>query len=65
MPARFQQAKNEDDLSESAQPDVLAAFMITVTQGIAVQAKAEAKRELLEAVAEQAMACWPADPALS
>jgi AcrR family transcriptional regulator len=58
---RLKRAKAEGDLAEMARPDALAAFVMTVVQGIAVQAKGGMSRELLEAVAEQALACWPAD----
>ena len=57
---RFERAKAEGDLPKTANPDVLAAFVMTVTQGIAVQAKAGMSRAMLEAVAEQALATWPA-----
>jgi AcrR family transcriptional regulator len=56
---RFDRAKAEGDLPKTAQPAALAAFVMTMTQGIAVQAKAGASRELLETVAEQALAAWP------
>jgi AcrR family transcriptional regulator len=58
---RLEKAQAEGDLPKSAAPDALAAFIMTVTQGIAVQAKGGMSRELLEAVAEQALAAWPAD----
>ena len=57
---RFERAQAEGDLPETAKPDALAAFVMTVTQGIAVQAKAGMSRAMLEAVAEQALATWPA-----
>jgi len=57
---RFERAKAEGDLPKTAKPDRLAAFVMTVAQGIAVQAKAGTSREMLEAVAEQALASWPA-----
>ncbi len=56
---RFERAKSEGDLPKDARPDALAAFVMTVAQGIAVQAKAGASREMLEAVAEQALCTWP------
>jgi AcrR family transcriptional regulator len=56
---RFERAKAEGDLPTTARPDVLAAFVMTVTQGIAVQAKAGMSRAMLEAVAEQALTTWP------
>jgi hypothetical protein len=57
---RFERAKAEGDLPKSAKPDVLAAFVMTVTQGIAVQAKAGMSRAMLDAVAERALSIWPA-----
>lgn len=56
---RFERAKAEGDLPKTAKPDALAAFVMTVTQGIAVQAKAGASRAMLDAVAEQALSTWP------
>ncbi|AWB25766.1 MULTISPECIES: TetR/AcrR family transcriptional regulator [Alphaproteobacteria] len=56
---RFESAKAEGDLPEAADPAVLAAYVMTVSQGIAVQAKAGGCRALLHAVAEQALASWP------
>ena len=56
---RFERAKAEGDLPETAQPDVLASFLMAVTHGMAVQAKAGFSREKLEAVAKQALASWP------
>jgi AcrR family transcriptional regulator len=59
---RFERAKVEGDLPKTAQPDALAAFVMTVTQGIAVQAKAGTSRAMLETVAEQALSTWPPAP---
>ena len=56
---RFEQAKAEGDLPETARSDALAAFVLAVTHGMAVQAKAGFSRDMLEAVAEQALATWP------
>jgi AcrR family transcriptional regulator len=56
---RFERAKAEGDLPKTANPDTLAAFVMTLAQGIAVQAKAGATREILDAVAEQALVSWP------
>jgi hypothetical protein len=57
---RFERAKAEDDLPETARPDALAAFLLAVTHGMAVQAKAGFSRTMLEAVADQALSAWPA-----
>lgn len=58
---RFERAKAEGDLPEKAKPDALAAFVMAVSHGMAVQAKAGFSREMLEAVAEQALSTWPTD----
>jgi len=57
---RFERAKVEGDLPETAKPDVLAAFLMAVLHGMAVQAKSGFSRDMLEAVAEQALAVFPA-----
>jgi AcrR family transcriptional regulator len=57
--ARFERAKAEGDLPETADCAILAAYVMAVTHGIAVQAKAGFPREVLQAVAEQALAGWP------
>jgi AcrR family transcriptional regulator len=57
---RFEQAKAEGDLPETARPDALAAFVMAITHGMAVQAKAGFSRDMLEAVAEHALSTWPA-----
>jgi hypothetical protein len=56
---RLERAKAEGDLPETAKPDALAAYLMAVLHGMAVQAKAGFSRETLEAVAEQALAAWP------
>jgi AcrR family transcriptional regulator len=56
---RLERAKAEGDLPATARPDALAAFMMAVLHGMAVQAKAGASRDVLEAVAEQALSAWP------
>lgn len=56
---RFERAKTEGDLPATANPATLAAFIMAVVHGMAVQAKAGFSRETLEAVAEQALSTWP------
>ncbi|WP_224007607.1 TetR/AcrR family transcriptional regulator [Aureimonas sp. SA4125] len=56
---RFERAKAEGDLPETASADALAAFVMAVTHGMAVQAKAGFSRDALEAVAGQALSTWP------
>ncbi|MBS7699867.1 MULTISPECIES: TetR/AcrR family transcriptional regulator [unclassified Chelatococcus] len=57
---RFERAKTEGDLAATAKSDALAAFLMAVLHGMAVQAKAGFSRDMLEAVAEQALSSWPA-----
>ena len=57
---RFERAKTEGDLPQTAKPDALAAFVMAVRHGMAVQATAGFGRDRLEAVAEQALSTWPA-----
>jgi Transcriptional regulator len=56
---RLERAKQEGDLPETANCAALAAFVMAVTHGMAVQAKAGFSRDMLEAVAEQALSTWP------
>ena len=56
---RFERARVEGDLPKTARADALAAFLMAVLHGIGVQAKAGFNRDLLEAVAEQALSAWP------
>jgi len=56
---RFEQARQEGDLPETANCAALAAYVMAVLHGMAVQAKAGFSREILEAVAEQALSTWP------
>lgn len=58
---RFERAQVEGDLPPSAKPAALAAFIMAVTHGIAVQAKAGFSRDMLDMVAEQALASWPVE----
>ncbi len=56
---RFERAKAEGDLPETASPETLAAFILAMTHGMAVQAKAGFSREMLNAIADQALSTWP------
>ena len=58
---RFERAKAEGDLPETTNCEALAAFVMAVSHGMAVQAKAGFSRERLESVAEQALCAFPAD----
>ncbi|WP_322102113.1 TetR/AcrR family transcriptional regulator [Paraburkholderia sp. J41] len=56
---RLELAQREGDLPQSAKCAVLAAFVMAVSQGMAVQAKAGASRRALEALASHALSTWP------
>jgi AcrR family transcriptional regulator len=56
---RFERAKKEGDLPPTANSAALAAFVLAVVHGMAVQAKADFSREALEAVVDQALSTWP------
>jgi AcrR family transcriptional regulator len=58
---RFERAKAEGDLPETADCATLTVYVMAVAHGLAVQAKAGFPRDVLQAVAEQALAGWPAD----
>ncbi|MBS2546414.1 helix-turn-helix transcriptional regulator [Catenulispora sp. NL8] len=56
---RFRRAQQDGDLPGHADVTVLAQFVVTVSQGIAVQAAAGAARQQLRLIADQAMTTWP------
>jgi AcrR family transcriptional regulator len=56
---RFERAKAEGDLQETVNTEALAAFVMAMTHGMAVQAKAGFSRDMLNAVADHAMSTWP------
>ncbi|WP_085421289.1 TetR/AcrR family transcriptional regulator [Xaviernesmea oryzae] len=56
---RFERAREEGDLPKDADCATLAAFILAVSHGIAVQAKAGFPREKLLQVARQAVSTWP------
>lgn len=56
---RFERAKAEGDLPPAARPEALAAFVMAVLHGMALQAKAGFSREVLKGVADQALSGWP------
>jgi hypothetical protein len=56
---RFERAKHDGDLPADADAAVLAAYLLAVAHGMAVQAKAGFPREVLMAVGKQALSTWP------
>jgi AcrR family transcriptional regulator len=59
---RFRTAIDEGDLAGDEDPDELAAFLITVTSGFAIRAADGTSRETLLAMAQRALAGFPATP---
>jgi AcrR family transcriptional regulator len=56
---RLEQAKAAGDLPATAHAADLARFVMTITQGMAVQAASGATRQSLQRVAVMALAAWP------
>jgi AcrR family transcriptional regulator len=56
---RFEHAAREGDLPVGWSPRALACYVMTITAGMAVQAKSGVSREDLLQVAEMAMLIWP------
>jgi AcrR family transcriptional regulator len=57
---RFETARRAGDLPENADPVALARYLVTIANGMCVQASAGATREELQTIAEIALAAWPA-----
>jgi len=56
---RFQRAVDEGDLSSGTDPELLARYLMTVANGIAVQAAGGIERDGLQQVADMALLNWP------
>ncbi|MGQ4515144.1 TetR family transcriptional regulator [Streptomyces sp. DW26H14] len=56
---RFQRAVDEGDLPPDADPRLLARYLMTVANGIAVQAAGAVSRDDLQRVADAALRNWP------
>ncbi|MCQ8279413.1 TetR/AcrR family transcriptional regulator [Acetobacteraceae bacterium KSS8] len=56
---RLERARQEGDLPKDADPAALAAFVMTVAQGMSVQAASGADRETLHAVVRTALRAMP------
>ncbi|MGW3435021.1 TetR/AcrR family transcriptional regulator [Streptomyces melanosporofaciens] len=57
---RLQRAVDEGDLPPDTDPGLLARYLMTVANGIAVQAVGGATRDDLQQVADMALRTWPA-----
>ncbi|GAB3168410.1 TetR/AcrR family transcriptional regulator [Amycolatopsis stemonae] len=56
---RFRRAVDEGDLPAGAEPELIARYVMTIANGMAVQAVGGATREELQRVAELALRNWP------
>ena len=56
---RFQRAVDEGDLPPDTDPGLLARYIMTVANGIAVQAASGVSRDNLQQVADTALRNWP------
>jgi AcrR family transcriptional regulator len=56
---RLRRAKREGDLPADSDPAALARYLMTVTNGMSVQAAGGASRRDLKKVAETALRAWP------
>ena len=59
--SRLERAWEEGELPASADCAMLASYVMTINQGMAVQAKAGASRATLGAIIEHVLATWPAE----
>lgn len=57
--ARLKRSCQEGDLPRSADCAMLASYVMTISQGMAVQAKAGASKETLGAIVKHVLATWP------
>ncbi|MFC9085752.1 TetR/AcrR family transcriptional regulator [Nocardiopsis dassonvillei] len=56
---RFRRAVDEGDLPSNADPEVLARYLMTMANGISVQAISGADRDELQRMADAALRTWP------
>ncbi len=56
---RLERARQEGDLPRSADCSVLAGYVMSINQGLAVQAKAGAAKTKLASIVEHVLATWP------
>ncbi|MNY25877.1 HTH-type transcriptional repressor ComR [compost metagenome] len=62
---RFERAQEDGDLPQTVNCSALAAFVLAVLHGMAVQAKAGFSREVLNTVVDQALSTWPTNQEVS
>jgi len=60
LKARLQQAQRQGDLPASVDIDALTCLYISIQQGMSIQARDGASREVLQGIARTAMVLWPA-----
>ncbi|MEU2135323.1 hypothetical protein [Streptomyces sp. NPDC018352] len=56
---RLRSFSGADGLPPGSDPSALARLLVTVVQGLAVQAASGVPREALHTVADQMVTCWP------
>jgi AcrR family transcriptional regulator len=56
---RFRRAKAEGDLPDGIEPEALTTYLVTIMQGMSVQAGAGASDEQLQRLVETTLAVWP------
>jgi AcrR family transcriptional regulator len=56
---RFHRARDEGDLPAGTDPAMLARYLMTIGNGIAVQAAGGAGRDVLQTIADAAIRSWP------
>lgn len=59
LAGRFERAVEQGDLPAQAQPDLIARYVLTVANGMTVQAMGGATRDDLLWVADAALSTWP------
>ena len=60
--SRLEEAHEKGELSKDANPESLARYLMTVANGICVQAASGASSNELHDVAELALKAWPVTP---
>lgn len=60
LKARLQQAKKQGDLPDSVDVEALTHLYVSIQQGMSIQARDGASREVLLSIARSAMVLWPA-----